>query len=258
MGEEQYRIIDINAGNIDEYGLLCLKSKQATEGYRSKVAWTKKRFSEGLRYKLLLVRERKGLTSRGFIEYVPGEYAWRGIDARGYMVIHCIWVVGQHKGHGYGSKLLRQCLDDAESMNGVAVVTTAKTWLPHAELFLKHGFQKVDTMPPYLELYAKRFKDDAPLPKFNPIPKERLRACGTGLTVFKADQCPYTNTSVRAVEEVAEQVRIPIRVVRVENCRQAQNGVHPHGTFCVLLDGKVLAYRPIGKKDLLEELRKTK
>jgi hypothetical protein len=96
------------------------------------------------------------------------------------------------------------------------------------------------------------------MPKFIPIPEERLRVCGNGLTVFKADQCPYTNASVRAVEEVTKQAHIPARVVCVENCRQAQNGVHPHGTFCVLLDGEVLAYRPIGKKDLLEGLRKTR
>jgi predicted GNAT family acetyltransferase len=173
------------------------------------------------------------------------------------MVIHCIWVVGQHKGHGYGSKLLEQCLNDARDMNGVAVVTTAKTWLPHSGLFMKHGFQKVDEMPPHLELYAKRFKDNAPMPRFNPVQKERLKECGTGLTVFKADQCPYTNASVRAIEEAAKQAHIPARVVRVKNCREAQDSVHPYGTFCVLLDGELLAYHPIGKKDLLESLKKT-
>ena len=93
--ESAYRIVDVNEANIDEYDVFCYKSKKNTDGYRNKIRWVKERFKEGLRLKLLLVKERKGFTSRGFIEYIPGEHTWRGIDAKGYMVIHCIWVVGK-------------------------------------------------------------------------------------------------------------------------------------------------------------------
>jgi hypothetical protein len=115
MGEPEdklaYKIVDVNEANIDEYGLLCLKSKKNTEGYKKKIEWVKKRFKEGLRLKLLIVNERpkRGFKSRGFIEYIPGEYAWRGISAKGYMIIHCIWVVGKNRQHGFGSKLLDLC-----------------------------------------------------------------------------------------------------------------------------------------------------
>lgn len=138
---DAYRIVDVNGANIDEHGLLCLQSKKSTDGYKKKVEWARERFREGLRLKLVLVNEgiKRGFRPRGFIEYVPGEYAWRGIDADGYMVIHCFWVVGQHRGHGYGSRLLEQCLNDARRMNGVAVMT-GRTWLPGAKLFAKHGF----------------------------------------------------------------------------------------------------------------------
>jgi N-acetylglutamate synthase-like GNAT family acetyltransferase len=251
-----YGIVDVNESNVNEYDVLCLKSKKNGEGYRSKIEWIREWFKEGLRLKLLLVKERRGFTSRGFIEYVPGQYAWRGISARGYMVIHCIWVIGRNRGKGYGTKLLELCLNDAKGMNGVAVVTTESTWLPRKDLFIKNGFEKVDAMPPYLELYAKRFSNNAPLPKFNPIPKERLKKYGSGITVFKADQCPYTSAAVRVALAVAEEAGLPARVVHVESCREAQNGVHPYGTYCVLLNGKVLTYRPIGKKGLLEDLQK--
>ena len=256
---EEYRIVDVNERNIDTEGLLCFKSKKKTEGYKKKIEWIRNRFKEGLRAKLLLVNEgeKRGLTARGFIEYMPGESAWRGIDANGYMVIHCIWVVGQHKGRGYGSKLLKQCLHDAKGMSGVAVVT-GRTWLPRAALFVKHGFEKADSMPPEFELYAKRFSDKVPFPKFNLTPSGRFRKYGRGITVFRSDQCPYTIDSVNAITETALQLGIPIRTERIESCKEAQHGVHPYGTFCVLLNGKVLTYRPIGKRGLLESLAKTR
>jgi hypothetical protein len=101
---QAYGIVDVNVTNIDARGLFCLQSKKNTDGYNKKIGWAKERFKEGLHVKLLMVNEgsRRGLRTRGFIEYIPGKNAWRGIDADGYMVIHCIWVVGQHKGHGYG------------------------------------------------------------------------------------------------------------------------------------------------------------
>jgi len=173
------------------------------------------------------------------------------------MFIHCIWVVGKNKGHGYGSKLLQQCLNDAKGMNGVAVMTSEKTWLPKKDLFVKNGFKKVDSMPPYFELYAKRLSDNAPYPKFNPISKSRLEKYASGITVFKSNQCPYLNASANVVAEIAKQANIPLQIEHIESCKEAQNSVHPYGTFCVLLNGKVLTYRPIGKKDLLDFLSKT-
>jgi L-amino acid N-acyltransferase YncA len=251
-------ILDVNATNLDTAGAFCLQSKKNTEGYKAKVEWMKKRFVEGLRYKVLFVNEgvKKGFRARGFIEYIPGGYAWRGISADGYMVIHCIWVVGRNKGKGCGSRLLQLCLDDAKAqgMNGACVVTSERTWLPKKGLFVKNGFELVDSMPPYFELYAKRFSERVPFPKFNPVPKSRLEKYASGLTVFKSAQCPYSNASVKRIAEASEQTNIPLLIVPVENCKQAQHSVHPYGTFCVLYNGKVVSYRPIGKKDLLQGL----
>jgi hypothetical protein len=256
--EADYRIADINQSNIDELDICCFKSKKNTEAYKNKVKWVKERFKDGLHLKLLLVNEgpKRGFRSRGFIEYIPGEFTWRGIDAKGYMVIHCIWVIGQNKGHGYGGKLLELSLEDSKGMNGVAVVTSDAGWLPRRDLFVKHGFEKVDVSPPHLELYAKRFSDSAAFPKFGPIPKNRLEEYASGITIFKSDQCPYTTDSVKDITEVANKRNIPLHLKRIENCVEAQNCVHPYGTYCVLLNGKVLTYRPIGKRGILEYLSK--
>jgi hypothetical protein len=144
-------------------------------------------------------------------------------------------------------------LIDAKGMNGVAVVT-GRTWLPRSGLFMKNGFEKVDSIPPDLELLAKRFSDNASPPRFNVISKEELEDCGTGITVFKSDQCPYWDSAVKKLEEVAKQLDVPIRIKEIENCKQAQHNAHPYGTSCVLLDGNVVTYRPIGAKGLLNYL----
>ncbi|MFQ5818644.1 MAG: GNAT family N-acetyltransferase [Candidatus Heimdallarchaeota archaeon] len=255
MTEPSYKIIDVNVSNLNEYDLFCHKSKKKMEGYQNKVRWVKDRFKEGLRIKLLMVRERKGFTSRGFIEYIPGEYTWRGIDAKGYMVIHCIWVVGRNKGKGYGTKLLEHCLNDAKGMHGVAVVTTKKTWLPKDKLFVKHGFEKADTFS-YFDLYVKRFSGTTPLPKFYHVSKEQLNRYKNGLTVFKSGQCPYESNMVKAVCDTAEQMNIPVQIEHIESGLDAQTGVHPYGTFCVLLNGKELTYHSESRKTIAQLLEK--
>jgi hypothetical protein len=149
-------------------------------------------------------------------------------------------------------------MNDAKGINGVAVVTSQRTWLPGRKLFVKHGFEKADTMLPDFELFAKRFSQNAPLPKFNPIPEERLEKYATGITIFKSNQCPYISASTRVVSEVAKQANLPVRMEQIRSCKEAQNSVHPYGTFCVILNGKVVTYHPIGRKELLECLPKTR
>jgi GNAT superfamily N-acetyltransferase len=259
LKESEYRIVDLNKANIAEYGAFCLQSKKSTKGYKEKFEWIKERFKEGLRLKLLLVNEgaRRGFRARGFIEYIPSECAWRGIKAERYMVIHCIWVVGKNKGHGYGTKLLQECLNDARGMNGVVVMTSEKTWLPKKDLFVKNGFEKVDSVPPDFELYAKRLSEKAPPPKFNPIPRSRLEKHSAGVTIFKSNQCPYADGYTNLVAEIAKRAGISCRIEHIGSCKEAQNSVDPYGTFSVLLDGKVLTYRHI-KKELLNHISKAR
>jgi hypothetical protein len=46
-----------------------------------------------------------------------------------------------------------------------------------------------------------------------------------------------------------------LRVERVSSCEEAQkNGVHPYGTFCVILDGKVISYYPGKVKEVKQAL----
>ncbi len=153
MSKKTYKIVDVNESNLDDYDLFCHKSRKQGQGYQNKVKWIKERFKEGLRLKLLHVQETKrGWTSRGFVEYIPGEYAWRGIDAPAYMVIHCLWVVGKHKKKGYATKLLEHCLKDAhaQGMGVVAVVVTEGNFLAGRKIYVKNEFEIADETPFWL------------------------------------------------------------------------------------------------------------
>jgi len=92
-------MIDVGVENIDRTGFFCFMSKKKSEGYQRKLAWLKDRFAEGMRIKMLALPE------RGFIEYIPGEHAWRAVHADGYLLVHCLWVVGKSRGKGLATAL---------------------------------------------------------------------------------------------------------------------------------------------------------
>jgi hypothetical protein len=199
-------IIDTNADNILEYGVCGYKDIRRA-GYLAKIEWLKDRFPEGMKIKTLY-SDKDG--AQGMIEYIPGEYCWRPVEASGYMFIHCIFsgFKNIYKGKGYGSLLLDECLKDArkENLYGVAVVTRKGSFMAGKELFLKKGFEVVENAPPDFELLMKKFNKNAPVPKFKGKLEERLSQYGEGLTIIRADQCPYTVKNVKEISEVAENI----------------------------------------------------
>ena len=252
------KTIDINEANIDEYGLFCKKTKKNLVGYQNKVKWIKKRFKEGLKYKLLIVKEVDKETSRGMIEYIPGEYNWRGIQADGWMVIHCLWVVGKHKNKGYGSQLIELALKDAKEagLYGVVGMTADKGgWLPKKNLYEKLGFEKVDELEPYFRLYAKAFSDVATKPKFYPMSKEKLKKYDSGVTIFYSDQCPYVVDLVDEIKDMPKSDKA--NFIKLERCKQAQeNGIYPYGSYCVICNGERILYQHTLKKQIQATLNK--
>ena len=87
--------IKVTKDNIEEEHICCAISRNDDVKVKSKKAWLKDRFDEGL---VFLKSTERG---KCFIEYIPAEYAWNPIDAGGYMFINCLWVSGKFKGHGY-------------------------------------------------------------------------------------------------------------------------------------------------------------
>jgi len=115
----EIKIITTSPDDIGTFAMCGYKNNKQ-EGYRRKVEWNKKRYAEGMRYKILHSEDQGAV---GGIEYIPGEFTWRAVEAAGYMMIHCVYIMKKpYKGKGYGDLLLAECLKDAkkEKMFGVA------------------------------------------------------------------------------------------------------------------------------------------
>jgi N-acetylglutamate synthase-like GNAT family acetyltransferase len=253
---EEIEIIDTNPDNICDYGFCGIKNIKQ-EGYKRKTDWLRKRFSEGMRFKVLhSVKE--GFV--GMIEYIPGRYAWRAVEAKGYMVIHCLFILyKKYQTKGYGSLLLEECIKDAkkEKMNGVAVITRKGPWMAKKELFLKNRFELVDKAPPDFELLVKKIKKNAHSPQFRGNWKERLSKHGKGLTIIRSDQCPYLEKWAKEISETAQETYgIKAKIVELKTYKEAQNAPSAYGTFSIVYNGKLLADHPISNKRFMNIMNK--
>jgi GNAT superfamily N-acetyltransferase len=253
---QQVKIVTVDPTTVTSHGFFCYKSKRKSAGYQHKLNWLKARFSEGMKIKILYENGR----SVGFIEYIPGEFAWRAVRAREYAVIHCLWVVGRGKGKGYGSLLLQECIKDAREMgkHGVAMVTSSHTWLAGKKLLLKNGFEPVDQAPPVFELLVQKF-DQSASPAFPKDWEARLVRWGPGLTIVRSNQCPYIESSVKVIYKTAGEMGIKARVVELHSPSEVQDRApSAYGVFNVVYNGELLTYHPIGGKDLLKLLNERK
>ena len=255
-----YHIIDTNADNIG--GCSHCGNKNANNlGHRRKTDWLRERYAEGLRYKVL--RSEK-FGDVGMIEYAVGNQAWRPVEAEGYLVIHCLWIYGKHKGKGLGSLLLQSCLEDARKSQcqGVAVVTSSDSLMAGSDLFLKAGFVSVDCIicsseasAASYELLAKKLKKTAPDPRFI-VERERLiKSYRKGLTIMAADQCPYVVKSVERITEASRTLGLDPKVVRVESAKASRALPTPYGVFSIIYDGKLIAHRPISATRFISIMR---
>ncbi|MFC2152703.1 GNAT family N-acetyltransferase [Bacteroidota bacterium] len=253
------RIIEATPENIHEFGMCGYKNLKM-EGYRRKIEWTKERFKEGMKYKVL-ISEEKGAV--GAIEYIPGEYAWRPVKAKNYMFIHCVFIVPKAiKGKGFGQMLLDSCIEDAkkQKMHGVAVVTRKGTWMASKDLFIKNRFEIADVAKPDFELLYKSFKRDSEKPTFNGNWEEKISKYKKGLFIISSDQCPYTTKAINEISETAKkEYKLNPKIVELKNHKEAQNSPRAFGTFCILYDGNIIAEHPISNtrfKNIMNKIRK--
>ena len=244
-------IIDVDENNISQYPPKCFLNPK-NEGYQIKLEWLKRRFSEGLKIKLLYL-ETKCI---GFIEYVPGEHAWRAVDAKGYMFIHCIWISpNKHKEKGYGSLLVKECIKDAkkEGKYGVAVVTSEGPFMAGKDLFLKNEFKSIASAKPSFELMVKILKE-GPLPKFNDWEKQLSKY--EGLNIIYSNQCPWVTRSIKELSEITKKKGLKLKVTELKNAEQAQNAPSIYAVFNLIYNGKLLIDHYISNTRFLNIINK--
>lgn len=247
-----HRIITLTSENYSEIGCPCFLNPKH-ESHLKKLEWLKDRFSEGFTIKSLFVdSEKKPI---GFIEYMPGEYAWRAVNAKDYLFIHCIWVnPNKYKSKGYGSLLVKEVLTDAEKQgkNGAAVITSEGSFMASKEVFLKNGFKLVDKADRF-ELLVKQLKEGS-LPKFSDWQKQLAQY--KGLNIVYSNQCPWVIRSIKELTEIAEQKGLKLNVTQLKSAKEAQNAPSIYATFTLIYDGTILADHYLSSTRFLNILKK--
>ena len=241
----------VGPDNLSECGIGCITNRRH-QGYGPKREWLKQRFKEGLRF--LLFRDVKG-RPLAFLEYVPGEHAWRPVHASGWLFVHCLWVYpkGQAVG-GLGSRLVQACIEEARQADarGVAALVSDGAWMAGKRVFLRNGFVQVAERDRF-QLLVHRLKEGVE-PRFRDLDPSWSRH--KGLHIVYSAQCPYLPKSVNDVSAMAKEQGLKVRVTVLRSAREAQNAPSYYGVFNLLWDGRLLSdhYVSAGRfKNLLQK-----
>ena len=259
MGDTE--IIDLTLENIADYGVCGYKDLKKHPELKRKIHWFSKYYTKGLRIKVLF--SKKG-GYQGMLEYIPGLYAHRPVEADGYMFIHCIFVgfSNEFKGKGYASSMLDVCIADAKNtyMQGVAVVTRKGPFMAKRDIFIKKGFEPVDRADPDFELLALKFNPDSASPCFRKTLSDNRDGYAEGLTIFRSAQCPYSEKNVTAIMETAKKkYGLNPRLVELDGAEAVQDAPCAFGTFCILYKGEVISHHPISNtrfENIMEKILK--
>ena len=240
------QIFDLTPENIADYGICGYKDAKKHLELRRKIDWIKKYYPKGLRIKALLSKK---YGYQGMLEYIPGEYAHRPVDAKGYMFIHCIFVgfKKELKGKGYASSLIEECIKDARELKmlGVAVVTRKGSFMAKKDIFIKKGFFEVDKAKPDFRLMVLKFDSKSPNPKFHDLTKN-LEKYENGLHILRSFQCPYTEKNVNAMLKSAIcEFGLKANLVDLEDVVDVQNSPCAFGSFCIIFNGEIISHHPI-------------
>ena len=184
------------------------------------------------------------------LEYIPGKYAHRPVDADGYMFIHCIFVgfKKEFKGKGFASSLIDECIKDAKKNNmlGVAIVTRKGPFMVNKDIFLKKDFQIVDSAKPDFDLLVKKFDENSKDPKFKSNMADNLKKYEKGLYIIRSPQCPYTEKNVNAIIDSAKnKFNLKPNLVDLQDSNDVQSIPCAFGTFSIIYNGEVISHHPI-------------
>lgn len=245
----EIEIIDLNPDNIADYGVCGYKDLKKHKELRKKIEWFKAYYPKGLRIKIVM--SKKG-GYQGMLEYIPGKYAHRPVEAEGYMFIHCIFVGfrKEFKGQGMASLLLDECIKEAQDkdMLGVAVVTRKGPFMAGNDIFLNKGFEVVDSAKVDFNLMVKKFDEKSQDPQFKADMEESLKKYSEGLTILRSVQCPYTEKNVKSIIESAhDKYKLKTNLIDLNDACDVQNSPCAFGSFCLIYNGEILSYHPISK-----------
>jgi ribosomal protein S18 acetylase RimI-like enzyme len=249
-------IITINRNNLADYPDYVCFINAKHPAHSLKKEWVEKRLSEGLHIKLLYVPGQK--KAAGFIEYIPGENAWRAVSAKGFLFIQCLYIYpNANKNKGLGSLLISDCIEDAKQNNltGVAVVTSSKSFMARNELFLKNGFSVAETDGAGNDLLIYKLKN-GPDPVMNDFKKKLSKY--QGLFILYSKQCPWVARMVEEIKESGMAEKLNLQITELKTPNEAQQAPSLYATFNLICNGKLLADRYISLTRFNNILKKEK
>ncbi|WP_372934867.1 YoaP domain-containing protein [Mariniphaga sediminis] len=253
---KEVEIVTINQENLALYPDVICFINPKNQVFPLKIEWIKQRLSEGLRIKLIYLAGQKKAV--GFIEYVPGEYAWRAVSASGYLFIHCLFVYpNKNKNLGLGTQLITECINDANlnKCKGVAVVASKGSFMAGDELFLKNGFKVIETDGAGNQLLALTFGNGT-LPVINDWKSQRARY--QGLHIIYSKQCPWVARFVEEIRGTETAKKLNLVITEMKTPEEAQNAPSLYSTFNLIYNGKILADRYISNTRFNNILKKEK
>jgi L-amino acid N-acyltransferase YncA len=241
----------VTPDNVEDVGIHCVENRKHA-GRRAKIEWFAKEYRKGLCIRMLYSAEAR--KSVGFIEYAPGEHAWRAVEAPGYLVVHCIWV--KSSGRGYGTRLVEAVVEHArrERKRGVAVVTSSGTWCAKGTIFEKSGFRLVEEREPF-GLRVRKLERAAADPAFS---RPQVSRKGDSLVFRYSAQCPFVERAAAELSAEAGAWGVPLELKRIETSRQARSAPTPYGVTSLTIGSKVLADHAISRTRFRNILRQEK
>lgn len=208
-------VIKLTDRNIQEEHICCaISDKKSVNGYQKKKDWLKTEFKNGYTFKKLDVR------GKVFIEYVPIENSWLPLDGRNFMVINCFWVSGQFKGQGNGKRLLKQCMNDANGMDGIIAISSDKKrpFMTDPKFLKYQGFEIIDEAPPYFKLWGLKTNPDATFPTIKESAKVGACPDKEGITAYYSNTCPFTEYYTnQLLREYAKKKGIPLTINHINS-----------------------------------------
>lgn len=221
---------------------MCGYKDSKNKGYTDKVAWNTKMYELGMRYNYLMDEKDNAI---GGIEFMPSESSLRPIQAPGYIMINCLYIMKKpYKGQGFGKQLLDSCVDYAKNNNfsGVAAIVRKGSWMADSSLFIKNGFTSAGKVINGYELVYLKIDDTADIPfvQIKDIPGEY----NEGLHVFYSCQCPYTAKAIDDIASIAsKEFGLTCNLINLDNNEIAK--FSPFGTFHIVHNGELIAFHPI-------------
>lgn len=210
--------INLTTANLPNEHLCCIiRSKKPHPGVEAKRQWLSDRLNEGHVFRKLNEK------ATVFIEYAPLETAWVPVIGDNYYYMYCLWVLGDHKGKGYGKSLIEYCIADAKEKgkSGICMLgaNKQKSWLSDQSFVKKFGFEVVDTTANGYELLALSF--DGTTPKFAER-AQSMKIESQELTIYYTMQCPYIHKYIGMIKEYCETNSVPISLIQVDTLQKAK------------------------------------